>query len=194
MQCSVNVSSSSSTFEQAWSQGRGGQAKALRSARRAWWSGTAGSVRQGSKGLPNLEVGSGSHAQQTAEILSRFEPVVITDSGGIQEESTYLGVPCLTMRENTERPITVTLGTSLLVGRDLTRLRAEVRRILEGKGKQGQIPPLWDGHTAERIAKAVVNWGNLSNIRFGSRLMRMGTMPKCRICPAAQLPGTPLKR
>ncbi|MBI3795643.1 MAG: UDP-N-acetylglucosamine 2-epimerase (non-hydrolyzing) [Deltaproteobacteria bacterium] len=94
--------------------------------------------------------------------LQRSATVVITDSGGIQEESTYLGVPCLTMRENTERPITITLGTSLLIGRDLTRLRDEVRRILEGKGKHGQIPPLWDGHTAKRIAEAIMNWGNLS--------------------------------
>lgn len=94
--------------------------------------------------------------------LQRSATVVITDSGGIQEESTYLGVPCLTMRENTERPITITLGTSLLIGRDMARLRAEVRRILDGKGKRGQIPPLWDGHAGERIAKAILNWGNLS--------------------------------
>jgi UDP-N-acetylglucosamine 2-epimerase (non-hydrolysing) len=78
--------------------------------------------------------------------------VVITDSGGIQEETTYLGVPCLTMRENTERPITVTLGTNILVGEDKNRLTAELKNILDGKGKKGVIPPLWDGHAGDRIA------------------------------------------
>jgi len=79
--------------------------------------------------------------------------VVITDSGGIQEETTYLGVPCLTMRENTERPITVTLGTNILVGEDKSRLATELNKILEGKTKKGVIPPLWDGHAGERIAE-----------------------------------------
>jgi UDP-N-acetylglucosamine 2-epimerase (non-hydrolysing) len=78
--------------------------------------------------------------------------VVITDSGGIQEETTYLGVPCLTLRENTERPITVSLGTNVLVGRDPDKLRSELSRVLAGKGKKGTIPPLWDGHAGERIA------------------------------------------
>ena len=78
--------------------------------------------------------------------------VVITDSGGIQEETTYLGIPCLTVRENTERPITVTLGTNTIVGRDTNRLIAEMRDILEGRQKKGSIPPLWDGHAADRIA------------------------------------------
>ena len=81
--------------------------------------------------------------------------VVITDSGGIQEETTYLGVPCLTLRENTERPITVSLGTNVLVGQDSTKLRAELARILAGSHKKGAIPPLWDGHAAERIAAIV---------------------------------------
>ena len=79
--------------------------------------------------------------------------VVVTDSGGIQEETTYLGVPCLTMRENTERPITVTLGTNTLVGEDKNRLMAELKNILEGKGKKGAIPPLWDGHAGDRMAE-----------------------------------------
>jgi UDP-N-acetylglucosamine 2-epimerase (non-hydrolysing) len=78
--------------------------------------------------------------------------VVITDSGGIQEETTYLGVPCLTVRENTERPITVTLGTNTLVGEDKDKLTAELNNVLDGKGKKGIIPPLWDGHAADRIA------------------------------------------
>jgi UDP-N-acetylglucosamine 2-epimerase (non-hydrolysing) len=79
--------------------------------------------------------------------------VVITDSGGIQEETTYLGIPCLTMRTNTERPITVTMGTNTLVGQQTEKLAAELRRVVEGKAKQHQIPPLWDGHAGERIAK-----------------------------------------
>jgi UDP-N-acetylglucosamine 2-epimerase (non-hydrolysing) len=78
--------------------------------------------------------------------------VVITDSGGIQEETTYLGVPCLTVRENTERPITVSLGTNVLVGRDREKLRSELSRVLGRKTKQGAVPPLWDGHAGERIA------------------------------------------
>jgi UDP-N-acetylglucosamine 2-epimerase (non-hydrolysing) len=78
--------------------------------------------------------------------------VVITDSGGIQEETTYLGVPCLTMRDNTERPVTVTLGTNTLVGHDREKLISELSKILAGKAKAGKIPPLWDGHAGERIA------------------------------------------
>jgi UDP-N-acetylglucosamine 2-epimerase (non-hydrolysing) len=78
--------------------------------------------------------------------------VVITDSGGIQEETTYLGVPCLTVRESTERPITVKLGTNILVGEDKSRLTAELKNVLDGRGKKGIIPPLWDGRAADRIA------------------------------------------
>ena len=87
--------------------------------------------------------------------LERHAMFVITDSGGIQEETTCLGVPCLTVRKNTERPITVTMGTNILVGHDMDRLRAEVSQILSGESKQGQLPPLWDGHAAERIAEVV---------------------------------------
>ena len=81
--------------------------------------------------------------------------VVITDSGGIQEETTYLGIPCLTLRENTERPITVSQGTNVLVGRDPEKLRSELARILAGQGKKGTVPPLWDGHAADRIAALI---------------------------------------
>jgi len=77
---------------------------------------------------------------------------VITDSGGIQEETTYLGIPCLTVRENTERPVTATVGTNILVGRSIQRVRDEVQKILSGETKKGSIPPLWDGHASERIA------------------------------------------
>lgn len=84
--------------------------------------------------------------------MTRRAAVVITDSGGIQEETTYLNIPCLTLRNNTERPITVDLGTNVLVGQDCAKLRDEVFRILEGKGKTGTVPPLWDGCTSDRIA------------------------------------------
>ena len=87
--------------------------------------------------------------------LQERAAVVITDSGGIQEETTYLQVPCLTVRENTERPITVEMGTNILVGRDPGRIQKEVEMILAGQTKQGQVPPLWDGHAAERIAEIV---------------------------------------
>lgn len=84
--------------------------------------------------------------------LQMHAAVVITDSGGIQEETTYLRVPCLTLRSNTERPITVTLGTNVLVGSDPGKLKAELLKVLEGKAKAGSVPPLWDGHAGERIA------------------------------------------
>ena len=78
--------------------------------------------------------------------------VVITDSGGIQEETTYLGVPCLTLRNNTERPVTVSVGTNVIVGQDREKLRAELSKVISGHAKKGTIPPLWDGHAGERIA------------------------------------------
>ena len=84
--------------------------------------------------------------------LQRDAAVIITDSGGIQEESTYLGVPCLTLRENTERPITISEGTNLLVGGDMTKLHREAEKILRGQGKRGLKPALWDGRAGERIA------------------------------------------
>ena len=84
--------------------------------------------------------------------LQHRAAVVITDSGGIQEETTYLGVPCLTMRANTERPVTVTSGTNVLVGQDRKELLLDLTRILDGKAKTGTIPPLWDGRAGDRIA------------------------------------------
>ena len=84
--------------------------------------------------------------------LQRHAAVVVTDSGGIQEETTYLGIPCLTMRANTERPITVTIGTNQLLGHDTDKLQREVQRVLDGNGKKGSVPELWDGHAGERIA------------------------------------------
>ncbi|MFY0564321.1 non-hydrolyzing UDP-N-acetylglucosamine 2-epimerase [Archangium lansingense] len=79
--------------------------------------------------------------------------LVFTDSGGLQEETTVLGIPCLTVRENTERPITVDLGTNLVVGTDPVRIRQAADRILDGYEKKGRVPDLWDGRTGERIAR-----------------------------------------
>lgn len=84
--------------------------------------------------------------------LQRSATAIVTDSGGIQEESTYLGVPCLTLRENTERPITIEEGTNLLIGHDMQRLHSEFDNILRGGAKRGRRPALWEGRASERIA------------------------------------------
>lgn len=84
--------------------------------------------------------------------------LVLTDSGGLQEETTALGVPCLTLRENTERPITVLQGTNTMVGRDATAILEGVDDILAGRGKRGRVPEYWDGHAAERIAADLWQW------------------------------------
>jgi UDP-N-acetylglucosamine 2-epimerase (non-hydrolysing) len=84
--------------------------------------------------------------------------VVLTDSGGLQEETTALGVPCLTMRENTERPITVEQGTNTMVGRDRDAILQRLAEILGGGGKRGRMPELWDGRAAERIAADLSKW------------------------------------
>lgn len=101
--------------------------------------------------------------------MQRHAALVITDSGGVQEETSFLGVPCLTVRENTERPITVTHGTNRLVGREISRLRIAAAEILQERAAT-KLPnaekpaptgaprpiPLWDGHAAERIAQAIM--------------------------------------
>ena len=86
--------------------------------------------------------------------------LALTDSGGIQEETTALGIPCLTMRDNTERPITLEQGTNTLVGRDVRRARECLEAILANGGKRGRVPELWDGHAADRIAKDLAGWLN----------------------------------
>jgi len=85
--------------------------------------------------------------------LEKNAHFVITDSGGLQEETTFLGKPCLTVRENTERPITVQIGTNEIVGTDTELLIKLSKKILNGNWKKGEIPKYWDGHTAERIVK-----------------------------------------
>lgn len=95
--------------------------------------------------------------------LMRSSRFVITDSGGIQEEATLLNVPCLTIRENTERPVTLEKGTNILVGQDTERLYAETKRIISGEAREGIIPPLWDGKASKRILDIILN--NFSSSR-----------------------------
>ena len=90
--------------------------------------------------------------------------LVLTDSGGIQEETTALAVPCLTMRENTERPITVDQGTNTLVGRNRKLALACVDDVLTTGGKRGRTPELWDGHAAERIAQYLRGWLGVAGV------------------------------
>jgi UDP-N-acetylglucosamine 2-epimerase (non-hydrolysing) len=82
--------------------------------------------------------------------------LVYTDSGGIQEETTMLGIPCLTLRENTERPVTIEEGTNILVGSDREKIAEESYKILKGRGKKGRIPKLWDGKASERIVSILL--------------------------------------
>jgi len=87
--------------------------------------------------------------------LTKNAELVITDSGGIQEETTFLGVQCITLRDNTERPSTVEIGTNNLIGTDLVKAALAVNNVIAGHSKSGNIPELWDGKTAERIIKVV---------------------------------------
>jgi UDP-N-acetylglucosamine 2-epimerase (non-hydrolysing) len=90
--------------------------------------------------------------------LMKYSSLVLTDSGGIQEETTALGIPCLTIRDNTERPVTVTLGTNRLVGTDTARIVAEARDVLRHDVREARIPDLWDGKAAPRIAQVIVRF------------------------------------
>jgi len=81
---------------------------------------------------------------------------VMTDSGGIQEETTVLGIPCLTLRDTTERPITISQGTNVLVWNDTQKIIDEAFKVLDGKGKKGSLPELWDGNAAERIVEVLL--------------------------------------
>jgi UDP-N-acetylglucosamine 2-epimerase (non-hydrolysing) len=87
--------------------------------------------------------------------LEKRAAMVITDSGGIQEEATWLGVPCLTLRTNTERPVTCQVGTNTLIGQDMDKLKSEARLILKGNRKGPAVVPLWDGKAGERVAEVM---------------------------------------
>jgi UDP-N-acetylglucosamine 2-epimerase (non-hydrolysing) len=87
--------------------------------------------------------------------LERTAAAVLTDSGGVQEETTYFGVPCFTLRDNTERPITVAIGTNTILGLNAKRIREIVPAMQRDREKSWGVPPLWDGHAAKRIAEIV---------------------------------------
>ena len=87
--------------------------------------------------------------------LEKNAKYIITDSGGVQEESTFLGTPCFTLRDNTERPITVTIGTNILAGSDINKLKIQIDNFFMGQIKKGKIPELWDGRAGARIAKII---------------------------------------
>jgi UDP-N-acetylglucosamine 2-epimerase (non-hydrolysing) len=95
--------------------------------------------------------------------LQKNARFVMTDSGGIQEETSVLGVPCLTLRENTERPITVSQGTSTLVGNSPEQIQEYAHNILEGRYRKGGDIPLWDGKTARRVVSSIKDYFGLSN-------------------------------
>nr|WP_229515628.1 UDP-N-acetylglucosamine 2-epimerase (non-hydrolyzing) [Massilia sp. CFBP 13647] len=99
---------------------------------------------------PNVTL-AGPQAYMAFLNLWKDAAVVLTDSGGLQEETTALGVPCVTIRENTERPVTVDEGSNVLAGTDPEKIMLEARKVLRGEGKQGRRPHLWDGKAAERI-------------------------------------------
>jgi UDP-N-acetylglucosamine 2-epimerase (non-hydrolysing) len=89
--------------------------------------------------------------------LTKNAELIITDSGGIQEESTFLGVQCITVRDNTERPSTVEIGTNQLIGTNMEKVEKAAIDVLAGKKKTGSVPELWDGLTAKRIVKILTN-------------------------------------
>ena len=88
--------------------------------------------------------------------LVEHAKVVVTDSGGITEETTVMGVPCITLRDNTERPETCTIGTNMLIGTKPEAIKPALDKLFDGEWKQGAIPALWDGHTAERIVSILL--------------------------------------
>jgi UDP-N-acetylglucosamine 2-epimerase (non-hydrolysing) len=91
--------------------------------------------------------------------------LVLTDSGGIQEETTFLGIPCLTLRPNTERPVTIRMGTNRLVDPRGDQIVAAAEAVLNGGGKRGSVPPLWDGRAAERIVETFRGGVKLTFVR-----------------------------
>ena len=88
--------------------------------------------------------------------LNMNAKLVLTDSGGLQEETTVLGVPCITMRPNTERPITCEVGSNIMVGNSKEKILQETFKVLDGEGAKGNIPDRWDGKSAERIIKVLI--------------------------------------
>jgi UDP-N-acetylglucosamine 2-epimerase (non-hydrolysing) len=115
----------------------------------------AGSLAQRVAGMKNLRLIDPAGYLDFLKLMANAR-LVLTDSGGIQEETTILKVPCLTMRENTERPITCEVGSNILVGTRTEAILEAYGKTVSGQGRAPQIPPLWDGHAAERIAEILV--------------------------------------
>jgi UDP-N-acetylglucosamine 2-epimerase (non-hydrolysing) len=110
---------------------------------------------RGAGGVPSLRLTEPLGYLEFLQLMMNAQ-LVLTDSGGIQEETTFLGVPCLTLRENTERWVTVNLGTNRLVGTDTRKIIDESRQVLDGKRPAASVPPLWDGQAARRIVEALL--------------------------------------
>ena len=102
--------------------------------------------------MPNLHIVEPMGYLEFNYLVERAKAVV-TDSGGITEETTVMGVPCITLRDNTERPETCTIGTNELIGTNPDAVAPALKKLFAGEWKKGAIPPLWDGHAAERIIK-----------------------------------------
>ncbi|MBL8052105.1 MAG: UDP-N-acetylglucosamine 2-epimerase (non-hydrolyzing) [Nitrospira sp.] len=115
---------------------------------------TAKNLREAGQQLPSLHY-IDPLGYLEFNYLVKHAKGVITDSGGITEETTVLGVPCLTLRDNTERPETITIGTNELIGTDPSKLPPALARLMAGEWKKGAIPPLWDGKAAERIVECL---------------------------------------
>jgi UDP-N-acetylglucosamine 2-epimerase (non-hydrolysing) len=101
--------------------------------------------------MPGLSLTSPLGYLEFLSLVSESRAVV-TDSGGIQEETTFLRIPCITMRDNTERPITVELGSNVLAGSSARSVQQALASALDGSDRRGEVPPLWDGHAGPRIA------------------------------------------
>ena len=100
-------------------------------------------------------VNQNPHHYFSFQKLVKQSAFILTDSGGIQEESTYLQVPCLTLRPNTERPVTVTVGSNELVPFDIPTIMNYIEQIINGTYKRGAIPPMWDGNTTKRVLEVI---------------------------------------
>jgi UDP-N-acetylglucosamine 2-epimerase (non-hydrolysing) len=105
--------------------------------------------------IPNLRITEPLGYLEFLCLMDRAQ-LLVTDSGGIQEETTFLGVPCLTLRENTERPITCEIGTNELCGIDVEKIVRKSFEVCDGHAKQGRVPDLWDGYAAQRIAEIIL--------------------------------------
>lgn len=113
------------------------------------------SLLEKARSLPNLKLAD-PMGYLDFLALTASAKLVLTDSGGLQEETTALGIPCLTLRESTERPVTVSVGTNTIVGSSPALIREHVDRILAGRAKTGNVPDLWDGRASERVAQVLV--------------------------------------